>query len=180
MLGNVLRTPPRVSFTDLSSGTTVEAQFNPTELVERLSATWQELDVPGLSHQPLNFSHTGNETFIMTLRFRAQDQAELDRIHTARRFLKSLCVPVGGADDILGGSPPRVLLVWPQMISMTCILRSVQFTHRIFNRQAKSVEYVAEIQMNEIRDFRITSQEVFEDNQLRFGGIPGVDLEEEL
>ena len=65
--------------------------------------------MPGLSHQPLQFIHTGNTKFTLELNFEVQDPTtDLDQIHHARRFLQSLCYPRRGAEDVIGGGPPRV------------------------------------------------------------------------
>lgn len=165
--------PSRLTLTDLNSGVTIEAQFNPTQLVERLGANWEAMEVPGLSHKPLHFMNTSNEQQVMTLWFRAISRAELDRIHAARRFLKSLTFPTSGADDLQSGSPPRVLVVWPQMVSMIMVLRTLTMTHLVFNREARSVQFTADLEWEEIRDWRITSEDVWEDNQFRFGDLPG-------
>lgn len=172
-MDQISRPPARLTLTNLSSGVTIEAQFNPSQLSERLGANWESLDVPGLSHKPLHFVNTNNEQQMMQLWFRAMSRDELDRIHAARRFLKSLVFPTFGADDLQSGSPPRVLVVWPQMLSMIMILRTVTMTHLMFNQRARSVQFTADLEWEEIRDFRITSEQVWEDNQFRFGDLPG-------
>ena len=49
------QTPARMSIANVSSGESIEAQFNPTELEEALEVNWARQTVPGLSHQPLQF-----------------------------------------------------------------------------------------------------------------------------
>lgn len=178
MVADSVQRAPRLSITNLQTGTTLTAQFNPTSLRESIEAKWNNQTPLGLSHEVLHFGNTGNEQFPLELFFRALTPLEMEAIHRARRFLKSLCYPVGGAETVAGGAPPRVLVVWPRMITMQCIIRSVGFEHALFNIQGRSRQYVATVQCEEIRDFRITSEEVFEDNQLRFGGVPGIDVEE--
>lgn len=180
MLTDAMRRPPRMSITNVSTGRTVEMQFNPEQFQETVGANYEELTVPGLSHQPLQFTHTSNEAFSFELFHIAYSREEMERIHLTRRFLKSLCFPRGGADDVVGGSPPRALLVWPRMLSITCVLRKVSLTHVLFNRQAQSRQFNAQIELQEIRDFRITSAEVFEDNHLRYGLPPDESADEEV
>lgn len=174
---DAMRRPPRMSITNISSGVTLEMQFNPEQFQENVTANYNEQTVPGLSHQVLQFSHTSNEGFSFDLHYIAYSVDEMDEIHRARRFLKSLCFPSAGADTVQGGAPPRVLLVWPRMLSLSCVMRSVSLTHVLFNRQARSRQFGAQVQLQEIRDFRITSEEVYSDNQLRYGMVPGLDVE---
>lgn len=176
---DAVRGAPKVTITNLSSGDTLVAQFNPTELQEQVQANYVNQQVPGLSHEVLQFGNTGNYGFPLSLFFRAGAPKELIAMHRARRFLLSLAYPKGVAQDIAGGGAPRVLVVWPRMISMTCIVRSVQITHSLFNVQGRSRVYTANVKFEEIRDFRISSEEVFEDNQFRFGEVPGLDIEVE-
>ena len=111
------QTPARMSIANVSSGDSIEAQFNPTELDEVLEVNWARQTVPRLSHQPLQFVNTGNVKFTLELQFEAQDPTtDIDRILGARRFLQSLCYPRRGAADVVGGGPPRALFVWPTFV----------------------------------------------------------------
>ena len=178
-IADAVRSAPKVTLTNLNSGETLEAQFNPTELEEQVQANFAAQQVPGLSHEVLQFSHTGNHGFPLALFFRAMSPEEMAAMHRARRFLLSLAYPMGEAQDVAGGGSPRVLVVWPRMLSMTCIVRRVAIRHTLFNAQGRSRVYTATVQFEEIRDFRISSEEVFEDNQFRFGEVPGLDIEDE-
>lgn len=63
----ITQTPARMSISNIATGDAVEAQFNPTELEELLEVNWTRHVVPGLSHQPLQFVHTGNARFQLEL-----------------------------------------------------------------------------------------------------------------
>jgi hypothetical protein len=167
---------PKMTVTNLNTGLTMRAQYNPEQLEETVSANWARQGVPGLSHNVLQFSNTANETFAFELFFRANTEAEMQEIHRWRRFLKSLVVPRGGANTIAGGAPPRVLLVWPRMLSLTCILPTAKFTHEHFNKMMQSRIFRVAVQFEEIRDVRMTSEDVFDDRELRFGNVPGGDI----
>src|ERR1041385_6222947 len=102
--------PTRMSIANTATGDVIEAQFNPTEFEEALEVNWARQTIPGLSHQPLQFVNTGNTKFTLELNLEAQaPTTDLDQIHLARRFLQSLCYPRRGAQDVIGGGPPRAL-----------------------------------------------------------------------
>lgn len=168
--------PPKMTITNIATNETYTAQFNPTTFEEEIQANWAKLTVPGLSHQPLQFAHTGNETFTFNLFWRAGTPSELNQMRTDRRFLKSLCYPKGSAETVAGGAPPRVLFVWPRMLSMTGVVNAVRLSHEEFNRYAQARVTRGTVQIQEIRDVRITSEEVREDSELRYGNSPGTDL----
>lgn len=168
--------PPKLTITNLASGVTVEAQFNPEQFEESVSANYKRQGVTGLSHEVLQFSHSTNHQTSLDLAFVANSPADLERMTAARRFFLSLAYPRRG-EDVLGGAPPRVLVVWPRMLSLTCVMSTVRIAHNSFNRLGYSVRFVATVQLEEIRDFRITSEEVYEDNQFRLGQVPGLDVE---
>lgn len=176
--------PARMTVTNLRTGVTVEAQFNPEELTEQLSVNYQRKEVVGLSHRPMQYVSTGNETFDLELFFLGRvkrfeidpeqgltgdTEQELRRVHRMRRFLKSLMFPAGGTPDIGGGGTPTVLLVWPRMLSVQCKLVDLSFTHMQFNRDGRSFRFTAQTRWEEQLTFRISSEEVFEDNRLRYG-----------
>lgn len=164
--------PPKVTLTNISSGNTLEAMFNPSNLEEQLTTEWSKLTIPGMSHQVLQYSHTTNEAFTLELFWRATSRDELERIARARRWLKSLMYPPSGAEDVAGGAPPRVLVVWPGMLSMQCVLGQLRFRHEMFNKFARSRVYTASAQCMEIRDVRLTMEDVLDDSSLRFGSLP--------
>jgi hypothetical protein len=164
------QTPARMSIANLSTGVSIEAQFNPTELEEALEVNWAHQTVPGLSHQPLQFVHTGNTKFSLELNFEAQDPtSNLDQILLARRFLQSLCYPRRGAQDVIGGGPPRALFVWPSIVSLTCVITALCFRYSRFNLQGTPVQFSVRVSLEEIRDVRLLSEDVFASGTQRSG-----------
>jgi hypothetical protein len=168
------QTPARMSIANVSSGESIEAQFNPTELEEALEVNWARQTVPGLSHQPLQFVNTGNLKFTLELQFEAQNPAtDVDRNLQARRFLQSLCYPRRGAANVVGGGPPRVLFVWPTFVSLTCVIASLSFKYSRFNLAGTPIYFTAKVALEEIRDVRLLSEEVLANGTQRSGAGSG-------
>jgi hypothetical protein len=166
--------PARMSIANVSTGDSVEAQFNPTELEEALEVNWARQTVPGLSHQPLQFVNTGNVKFTLELAFEAQDPtADLDQILHARRFLQSLCYPRRGATSVIGGGPPRVLFVWPSFVSLTCVITTLTFKYSRFNLAGTPIQFTAKLGLEEIRDVRLLSEDVLASGTQRSGAGNG-------
>ncbi len=166
--------PARMSIANVVSGDSVEAQFNPSEFEEALEVNWTRQTVPGLSHQPLQFVNTGNVKFTLELNFEVQDPAtDLESIHQGRRFLQSLCYPRRGAEDVVGGGPPRALFVWPNVISLTCVVTALSFKYGRFNLEGTPVQFTAKVTLEEIRDVRLLSEDVLADGSQRSGAAPG-------
>ncbi len=168
------QTPARMSIANVSTGDSIEAQFNPTEFEEALEVNWARQTIPGLSHQPLQFVNTGNTKFTLELNFEAQDPTtDLDQIHLARRFLQSLCYPRRGAQDVIGGGPPRALFVWPKVISLTCVLTGLSFKYCRFNLEGTPVQFTSKVTLEEVRDVRLLSEDVLADGTQRSGASSG-------
>ncbi len=166
--------PARMSIANVATGESVEAQFNPSEFEEALEVNWTRQTVPGLSHQPLQFVNTGNVKFTLELNFEVQDPStDLDTIHQGRRFLQSLCYPRRGAEDVVGGGPPRGLFVWPNVISLTCVVTALSFKYGRFNLEGTPVQFTAKVTLEEIRDVRLLSEDVLADGSQRSGAAPG-------
>ena len=163
-----------MAIANVATGESVEAQFNPTEFEEALEVNWARQTVPGLSHQPLQFVNTGNAKFTLELNFEVQDpNADLDQIHHARRFLQSLCYPRRGAEDVASGGPPRALFVWPNVVSLTCVVTALSFKYGRFNVEGTPVQFTAKVTVEEIRDMRLLSEDVLADGTRRSGAAPG-------
>lgn len=166
--------PARMSIANTATGDVVEAQFNPTEFEEALEVNWARQTVPGLSHQPLQFVNTGNVKFTLELHFEVHDPtSDLEQIHFARRFLQSLCYPRRGAEDVIGGGPPRALFVWPNVVSLTCVVTGLSFKYSRFNLEGTPIQFNAKVTLEEIRDVRLLSEDVLTDGSQRSGAAPG-------
>jgi hypothetical protein len=162
--------PARMSIANVSTGDSVDAQFNPTELEETLEVNWARLTVPGLSHQPLQFVNTGNTKMSFELHFEAQDPTtSLDQLLRDRRFLQSLCYPRRGASTVAAGTPPRALFIWPNMVSLTCVVTALSFRYTRFNLEGTPIEFACRVSLEEIRDVRLFSEDVLNDGTQRSG-----------
>jgi hypothetical protein len=165
--------PTRMSIANTATGDVVEAQFNPAEFEEALEVNWARQTVPGLSHQPLQFVNTGNVKVTLELNFDMLDlTAEPDQIRFARRFLQSLCYPRRGAEDVIGGGPPRTLFVWPNVVSLTCVVTGLSFKYGRFNLEGAPIQFTAKVTLEEIRDVRLLSEDVLADGSQRSGVAP--------
>jgi len=161
--------PARMSIANVVTGESIDAQFNPSEFEESLEVNWARQTVPGLSHQPMQFVNTGNAKFMVELAFAAVDVGELAELMHARRFLQSLCYPRRGASDVSGGGPPRALFVWPTLVSLTCVVTSLSFKYSHFNVAGAPVQFTAKLALEEIRNVRLTSDEVLVSGTQRSG-----------
>ena len=167
------RRPARMSLANLATGESIEAQFNPSGLEESLEVNWTRQVVPGLSHQPLQFVHTGNDKFNLELLFEALEATGLDDLLLARRFLQSLCYPRRGAQDVIGGAPPRVLFVWPTIASLTTVITSLAFKYERFNVAGTPTRFTVKVSLEEIRDVRLFADDVLRSGTRRSGAGGG-------
>ena len=167
------RRPGRLSISNLSTGQSIEAQFNPTGLEESLEVNWARHTVPGLSHQPMHFVNTGNTKLTLELNFDVQDgTSALNDLYASKRFLQSLCYPRANASNVATGGPPRALFVWPGAISLTCVIGSLSFRYGRFNVEGTPVQFTARVTLEEIRDVRLTSEDVLRDGSRRSARAP--------
>jgi hypothetical protein len=154
-----LITPRRMTLVNLDNAETKEVMFNPDELEESFQVNWTRRQVPGLPHEPLQYSNTGNLTTTLNLYCisRDEDQVESDDF---KRFIISLGYPRSTADSIATGAPPRVLLIWPQHLSIQCVVNgNVSFKTTAFSIDGRALRWSASVPFEEIRDFRLTSED---------------------
>lgn len=154
---------------NLRSQDEVIAQFNPAEFEESIAPKWARLDIQGLSHEIRQFLHTGSYEIKLALYFSARSTDELAYAHYCRRLMLSWANPRKIADDMSGGGPPTLLLVWPGMLSIQCDLISLKIKHTRFNLEGRSVLFTAECIFEENRGSFLTSELVTHDTDLRLG-----------
>jgi hypothetical protein len=172
LLSILKRRPERMHLVDLVTQEDLEAQFNPGELGEHVAVMYTRLGVLGMSHQPMQYQYTGNHEFEFEMFFRVYDDRgnRMDDMDNARRFLLSLTVPPRGATSVLGGAPPRVLFIWPNIASLTSVITDLKINHTLFNIDGRQLHSSAKVKLEEIRDVRIFSDEIRRTGTLRRGG----------
>lgn len=159
-IGEAVAPPERMHLIDLSTAEDFEVLFNPEVIQEDLQVIYARQTVPGLSHQVLQYTHTGNEQVALDLYAYGEGAPGRILVDDFRRFLKSLCYPRGFAGTIDDGAPPRVLFVWPNVWTWTCVITSLRFANTQFSQEGEIIRTVASVMLEEIRDIRLTSEEV--------------------
>lgn len=159
---------PGITFANLTTGEAKQLAVVPNELTEGVTAEYVKHSVLGLSHKRHHYTGTTNHA-IPNLQFKyvSETIAQRDRMDDERRFLLSLMYATEASDGVLRGGPPRVLFLWPSLISFTTIVENAQFTHTKFNRLGAPVVTDVTISIEEIRDVRLTSAEVRERGTIR-------------
>ncbi len=161
-LAAALARPPRCVLVNLATAESLECLFNPKDLTEKLDVNWTRLAVPGLSHQVLQFQNTGNRQlsgveFYLDRFFASEAGVDVD-ILDFRAFLRALTVPPEGTEGVPGTAPPRVLLIWLGVVTVECVVGSVEFQYKQLAVDGTVLVYAASVTFEEILDARVTSE----------------------
>jgi hypothetical protein len=163
-LDSALARAPRCVLVNVSTAEAMECLFNPTQLTEKLQVNWNHLVVPGLSHQVLQFQSTSNTQLsgieFYLDRFFATTLGSDAVLGEFRSFLRALTVPVGGTETVAATAPPRVLVIWPEVLTVECVVNSVEFQYRQFGVDGQVLVYTATVGFEAILDVRVTSEEL--------------------
>jgi len=155
---------PRCHLVNVVTGESIDCLFNPTELSEKLSVNWNRLVIPGLSHQLLQFQSTGNRQLsnveFYLDRFFAAEQPGSPEILEFRAFLRALTVPPAGVEGVPASAPPRALFIWPNVVTVECVISSVEFLYKQVAVDGTVLVYTAAVTFEEILDARVTSEEL--------------------
>lgn len=152
---------------------TLTAQYNPEELKERITASYDRVRVPGLGHEPLQYMNTKNAEYKLSLFFSAIGKLDhhsvlvdmdkvLEDMEYARRYLTAHCYPRGKAGTVHQREPSRVLLVWPNALSLQCVITDLEFTFTEFGLSGKPIAFTVDVTFEEVRDRSITMQDVLQ------------------
>jgi hypothetical protein len=156
--------PPRCVLANVSTGESMPCLFNPAQLTEKLQVNWNRQVVPGLSHQVLQFQSTSNRQLtgveFYLDRFFATEQPGEPNILEFRGFLRALTAPPANTTGVLSTAPPRVLLIWPNVVTIECIVASVDFQYRQLAVDSKLLAYTASVTFEEVLDRRVTSEDL--------------------
>jgi len=154
---------------------TMEVFLNPMSLDLESSAVWSNIDVPGLSHQVHQYSHSKSNTIDFELGWdkilAEQRRAAINRRkafgqtpitndqklresqtqvssepHKYKDFLYGLTVPMAP-----GQPPSRVTLIWPKFLHTTGFVNDVKFGFTRFAANGSVMSFRARISMTELR-----------------------------
>lgn len=158
---------PKMYLQDLKTLEIMEAQFNPAKLDEVIAIAWNDLVIPGLSHARKQYSHTKNHAISFELIFDSLAAGNVIDLDDARKFLISICYSKKGAQNVQDGEATRVLFVWPNLFSLTCVVTNLKMSHTAFNLQGRPIYTTATLALEEIRDARLFSEDVRNDGTQR-------------
>lgn len=156
--------PPRCVLVNVHTAEVMECLFNPTQLSEKVQVNWNRLAVPGLSHQVLQFQSTGNRQvsgveFYLD-RFFAAEQPGSPDIQAFRAFLRALTVPPSGVEGVAGAAPPRLLLIWPKVLTVETVITDLELQYKQVGVDGELLVYAASCSFEEILDARVTSEQL--------------------
>jgi hypothetical protein len=151
---------------------TLEAQFMPIGLTEKLSTKYVGWEIPGLSHDVLQWINTKPYELTFDLRFFTDNSPDdrifsLDKISEARRLLLALCLPRKRQQTVKDIAPYRVMVVLPKIISTVCVLEDVSIRHERYNVEGDLVDYTATVKFREILDMRVSAEDTYQHGMLR-------------
>lgn len=167
MPGESLETrPARVTIASVDTGQSVDAQYNPDEVSEKIGVNYKELDIMGMSHKPLQYLSTDNLVVTFELGFDVMTR-DGDKAFLTRNFLQSLCYSKRGAQDVIGGGPTKVLFSWPNLFSLTCVVIGLDFKHKRFFNSMQSTMFTCGVTLKELRIARLYAEDVLANGTLR-------------
>ena len=159
---------PRMTIINTETGETFRPQFNPTEIEEQIAVNFARQQVPGLSHEVMQFVNTGNRAFNFELFFQLGSttissagavNAQGGFHHYVRSRLREFAYP-RAASGLVNAGPPRALLVFPGFITVQAYLLDLSFKFQRFNVQNQPVAFTASTQWEEVRDTMRLSDEI--------------------
>jgi hypothetical protein len=151
----VISNPPKLYLQDLGTLERLDAQFNPSSFDNSIRVNWTKQKIPGLSHQKFQYDNTENEKINLELIFDSFFTNDVSKLEDATRFIASLCYRKGD------GSMSRFLVLWPNVLSLVCVIDGdLKFKTTRFNSNAARTYVTITLPLSEIRDTRLTSEDV--------------------
>jgi len=149
--------PQRALLVNVETGEEMPVLANPPTFSEGVMVNYSRGAVPGLDHQVLQYQGTGNRT-LNNIAFTLDSQIEPAEagydISDFRRFLLELTVP-----SFLESAPPRVLFIWPGVVTIETVIITVAFQYLQFG-SAGVLAYTATCAFEEILDSRRTGEQL--------------------
>lgn len=164
MAQNFAAKPPSMTLVNLVTTASREVQYNPEQLEEAVGANYSKIAVVGLSHQRKHFIHTEENVYTFDLWNSCLDSGQngpdaIQGIREDRRFLMALVHP-WRADGIDRGGPPRVLFIWPQLVSMQCRVTKLNFKYTVFNTNGAPVAWTCKVTLEADHETFVSMEDI--------------------
>jgi len=160
---------PKLILADMANGDEFEVPYNPTNLVTTFTAKYTKFLPAGDTSDTMHYDGTHSPAIPLELMIfrKALDGVAgsgfLQDIQEIQRFLMSLMYPVEMASTVASSAPPRVLVIWPNEISVVARVEKLTLTRRQFrNTDLRSILSEATMSITPIRGSRVSSEEMRE------------------
>ena len=160
------------------TGDAITFLLNPKEFQVEVTPHYGKLHARGSTYETLHYEYTGNPSIPLTLVFARYvhialmrgplvrfEKAEYKQVQEGfekyRRFILSLCYPVGNARDQFRRSPPTALLMWPSHVALEIAIEGATFTDNRFDMKSRSMSFKADLKVTAVRTWRLSSADAF-------------------
>lgn len=164
----------RGALCNLATTEILDFLFSPQGVDTTIAVNYAKQVPIASSYERLHFQGTSNVTFQFELLVNRQIVAKRilsgstasasslfpkirQEFNKHRNFLMALCYPQGKKNDVVRRSPPRALFLWPRFIAMEVVVRQLSFKDEMFAVDGSPIQFRASLQLEEIRDYRLTS-----------------------
>jgi hypothetical protein len=149
------RRAPRCTLVNVESQERFECLLNPEGLSEKIGVNYRRHVVPGLGYQPLQYESTSNRQvpsveFVLDQRFSPSENGA-EQILRFRTFLLAFTIPVVPQ---IPSAPPRILVVWPHVLTLEGVLSDVEFRYQALTADGAVLAYVATCTFEEVLELR--------------------------
>lgn len=154
--------PPKCLLINVHSGAEIEPLFNPTQVSDVVQVRYNRHQVPGLSHEVLQYRGTSNRRlsgveFYLDRLF-AEAQPGAPDIRAFRSFMRALTVPPEHIEGGLPEPPPKLLFIWPEVAVLHAVVTDLEFQYRQFNAYAELMVFTARCTLESFEIERLTSE----------------------
>lgn len=155
----ITQKPSPLTLGNLETGETMDAQYNPDLVDDQLDAAYAHQVIPGLSHELLQYTNTKNVSLSFDIGFDILGDDTLNA-NNIKGFIDQFMYQQRSASSVGTGSPPRLLIIWPNVYSMTCKLTSRKIAMRRFDLTLANDWFVFSLKLEEARVTRLFSEDV--------------------
>ena len=153
--------PPPAYIQVMTTKEKIECHFNPEKITVKRSNGWENLEMPGKGVGTAVFKGTGPSSFdIDDLVFDTTDTGEpVTKITDKLLGLMDRDPKVPGTNKKSNNArPPTVKFGWGQMVSMECVLDSVEVEYTYFSAQGTPLRAEVKLALRQFKDDPKTRQ----------------------
>jgi hypothetical protein len=138
----------------------IALMFNPESIERTFGGRYAAHSPIGFSGVVKQFVGNDNQEFELHVFYAAMTREEYDELVVARHFCEAIAYASDQATTIQTNAPPKVLIFWPNNLSLVCRVEKVRIKDELYDTSGRVLQFSAILSVFEVVENRFSKERI--------------------